>query len=169
MVLAFDDLTELLKAQRLAAWREVAQRIAHEIKNPLTPIQLSAQRIRRAFLRDDPDFEKVLGECTSAIVNEVDALKNLVDEFAQFARLPAETVYLECRTVQDVWQAIKRLSGSPVPAWMFVDPEGNTILMRRGSRTRVDLFVTYDLYVAGGAYRRMTFEQFLERRGMRED
>lgn len=66
-------------------------------------------------------------------------------------------------------EAIKRLQGSPVPAWMFVDPEGNTILMRRGSRTRTDLFMTYDLYVAGGAYRRMTFEQFLERRGLRED
>jgi two-component system nitrogen regulation sensor histidine kinase NtrY len=78
-----------MRAQKVAAWGEVARKLAHEIKNPLTPIQLSAQRIRRAFLRDDPDFEKVLGECTSAIVNEVDALKNLVDEFAQFARLPA--------------------------------------------------------------------------------
>ena len=66
-------------------------------------------------------------------------------------------------------EAIRRLQGSPVPAWMFVDPQGNTILTRRGSRTRADLFMTYDLYVAGGAYRRMTFEQFLERRGLRED
>jgi two-component system nitrogen regulation sensor histidine kinase NtrY len=78
-----------MRAQKVAAWGEVAKKLAHEIKNPLTPIQLSAQRIRRAFLRADPDFEKVLGECTTAIVNEVDALKNLVDEFAQFARLPA--------------------------------------------------------------------------------
>ncbi len=88
-VAVIDDLTPLMRAQKVAAWGEVARKLAHEIKNPLTPIQLSAQRIRRAFLRDDPDFEKVLGECTSAIVNEVDALKNLVDEFAQFARLPA--------------------------------------------------------------------------------
>ena len=66
-------------------------------------------------------------------------------------------------------EAIKRLRGSPVPAWMFVDPQGNTILMRRGSRTRADSFMTYDLYVAGGAYKRMTFEEFLTRRGLSED
>ena len=88
-VAVIDDLTPLMRAQKVAAWGEVARKLAHEIKNPLTPIQLSAQRIRRAFLREDPDFEKVLGECTKAIVTEVDALKNLVDEFAQFARLPA--------------------------------------------------------------------------------
>jgi two-component system nitrogen regulation sensor histidine kinase NtrY len=88
-VAVIDDLTPLMRAPKVAAWGEVARKLAHEIKNPLTPIQLSAQRIRRAFLREDPDFEKVLGECTNAIVNEVDALKNLVDEFAQFARLPA--------------------------------------------------------------------------------
>jgi len=88
-VAVIDDLTPLMRAQKIAAWGEVARKLAHEIKNPLTPIQLSAQRVRKAYLRADPDFEKVLGECTTAIVNEVDALKNLVDEFAQFARLPA--------------------------------------------------------------------------------
>jgi two-component system, NtrC family, nitrogen regulation sensor histidine kinase NtrY len=88
-VAVLDDLTPLMRAQKVAAWGDVAKKLAHEIKNPLTPIQLSAQRIRRAYLRADPDFEKVLGECTTAIVTEVDALKNLVDEFAQFARLPA--------------------------------------------------------------------------------
>ena len=88
-VAVLDDLTPLMRAQKVAAWGEVARKLAHEIKNPLTPIQLSAQRVRRAYLRADPDFEKVLGECTTAIVAEVDALKNLVDEFAQFARLPA--------------------------------------------------------------------------------
>lgn len=88
-VAVIDDLTPLMRAQKVAAWGEVAKKLAHEIKNPLTPIQLSAQRVRRAYLRADPDFEKVLGECTNAIVSEVDALKNLVDEFAQFARLPA--------------------------------------------------------------------------------
>jgi two-component system nitrogen regulation sensor histidine kinase NtrY len=88
-VVTFDDITELQAAQRKAAWADVARRIAHEIKNPLTPIQLSAQRVRKAYLKGAPDFEKVLQECTGAIVQEVDALKNLVDEFAQFARLPA--------------------------------------------------------------------------------
>jgi two-component system nitrogen regulation sensor histidine kinase NtrY len=89
VVVVLDDLTPLMRAQKVAAWGEVARKLAHEIKNPLTPIQLSAQRIRKAYLKGAPDFEKVLTECTNAIVMEVDALKNLVDEFAQFARLPA--------------------------------------------------------------------------------
>jgi len=84
-----DDLTSLMRAQKVAAWGEVARKLAHEIKNPLTPIQLSAQRVRKAWLKSDPEFEKVVTECTRAIVDEVEALKNLVDEFAQFARLPA--------------------------------------------------------------------------------
>jgi two-component system nitrogen regulation sensor histidine kinase NtrY len=88
-VIILDDLTPLMRAQKVAAWGEVARKLAHEIKNPLTPIQLSAQRIRKAYLKSSPDFERVMGECTNAIVQEVDALKNLVDEFAQFARLPA--------------------------------------------------------------------------------
>jgi two-component system nitrogen regulation sensor histidine kinase NtrY len=90
MVLAFDDLTELLKAQRLAAWREVAQRIAHEIKNPLTPIQLSAQRLRRRLSGDrNAEEKKLLEEATATIIQEVDGLKQLVDEFSRFARMPA--------------------------------------------------------------------------------
>jgi two-component system nitrogen regulation sensor histidine kinase NtrY len=93
MVLAFEDLTELLKAQRLAAWREVAQRIAHEIKNPLTPIQLSAQRLRRRLSGERSEEEKrLLEEATSTIIQEVDGLKQLVDEFSRFARMPALTL-----------------------------------------------------------------------------
>jgi two-component system nitrogen regulation sensor histidine kinase NtrY len=93
MVLAFDDLTELLKAQRLAAWREVAQRIAHEIKNPLTPIQLSAQRLRRRLGGDrSPEEKRLLEEATGTIIQEVDGLKHLVDEFSRFARMPAITL-----------------------------------------------------------------------------
>jgi two-component system nitrogen regulation sensor histidine kinase NtrY len=88
-VLVFDDLTELLKAQRLAAWREVAQRIAHEIKNPLTPIQLSAQRLRRRLRDKVADERKLLDECTDTIIQEVDGLRQLVDEFSRFARMPA--------------------------------------------------------------------------------
>src|SRR5438477_2902459 len=88
-VLVFDDLTELLKAQRLAAWREVAQRIAHEIKNPLTPIQLSAQRLRRRVTGHDADEQKLVHECTETIIQEVDGLRRLVDEFSRFARMPA--------------------------------------------------------------------------------
>jgi two-component system nitrogen regulation sensor histidine kinase NtrY len=88
-VVVLDDLTPLMRAQKVAAWGEVARKLAHEIKNPLTPIQLSAQRIRKAYVKSSPDFERIVTECSDAIVTEVDALKDLVDEFAQFARLPA--------------------------------------------------------------------------------
>jgi two-component system nitrogen regulation sensor histidine kinase NtrY len=88
LVLVFEDLTELERAQRLAAWREVARRIAHEVKNPLTPIKLAAQRLQRRFTgrlgEDDPIFD----ECTQVIINQADEIKNLVNEFSQFARLP---------------------------------------------------------------------------------
>ena len=87
-VVVFDDLTELLKAQRLAAWREVAQRIAHEIKNPLTPIQLSAQRLRRRLARVGGEDAQLVAECTQIIIKEVEGLKRLVDEFSRFARMP---------------------------------------------------------------------------------
>src|SRR5947207_2002910 len=88
-VVVFEDLTELLKAQRVAAWREVAQRIAHEIKNPLTPIQLSAQRLRRRLARDTREDAQLVAECTGTIIQEVDGLRRLVDEFSRFARMPA--------------------------------------------------------------------------------
>ncbi len=86
-VMVFDDLTELEKAQRIAAWREVAKRIAHEVKNPLTPISLSAQRLKRKYqgIIDDPVFE----ECTRTIIDHTDMIRNLVNEFSSFARFPA--------------------------------------------------------------------------------
>jgi two-component system nitrogen regulation sensor histidine kinase NtrY len=88
IVVVFDDLTELERAQRMAAWREVARRIAHEIKNPLTPIQLSAQRLRRKYLQRFAEDGKVFDECTRTIINQVDELKHLVNEFSNFARMP---------------------------------------------------------------------------------
>jgi two-component system, NtrC family, nitrogen regulation sensor histidine kinase NtrY len=88
MVLVFEDMTELYRAQRLAAWREVAKRIAHEVKNPLTPIQLSAQRLWRRYGEKLGDDSQVLRECTQMIVQQVEDLKNLVNEFSRFARLP---------------------------------------------------------------------------------
>ncbi len=88
-VVVFDDLTQLMKAQRMAAWREVARRIAHEIKNPLTPIKLSAQRLRKRYLSRFGEDEKVFDECTGMIIKSVDELKTLVDEFSSFARMPA--------------------------------------------------------------------------------
>jgi two-component system nitrogen regulation sensor histidine kinase NtrY len=90
-VLVLDDLTQMVKGQRMAAWREVARRIAHEIKNPLTPIQLSAQRLRKRYLDRFSGEEdgKVFDECTSMISKAVDELKVLVNEFSNFARMPA--------------------------------------------------------------------------------
>ncbi|MDL2328124.1 HAMP domain-containing protein [Desulfosarcina sp. OttesenSCG-928-A07] len=85
-VMVFDDLTEQEKAQRMAAWREVARRIAHEVKNPLTPISLSAQRLKRrySYQINDPVFD----ECTRMIIDHVDLIRNLVNEFSTFARFP---------------------------------------------------------------------------------
>ena len=88
-VLVFDDVTPLVRTQRVAAWRDVARRLAHEIKNPLTPIQLSAERMNRHFAGAPDATRALVEECTSAIVAEVESLKALVDEFAQFARMPA--------------------------------------------------------------------------------
>jgi two-component system nitrogen regulation sensor histidine kinase NtrY len=85
-LMVFNDLTDLEKAQRMLAWREVARRIAHEVKNPLTPIALSAQRLKRKYAKDihDPVFD----ECTDMIINHVELIRNLVNEFAAFARFP---------------------------------------------------------------------------------
>ncbi len=86
IVMVFDDLTELEKAQRMAAWREVARRIAHEVKNPLTPISLSAQRLKRKY--SDQIKQPVFDECTQTITDHVELIRNLVDEFSLFARFP---------------------------------------------------------------------------------
>ncbi len=87
-VLVFDNLTQLEKMQRMAAWREVARRIAHEIKNPLTPIQLSAQRLRRRYPEILEEDNSIFDQCTGTIIKQVDELKQLVSEFSQFARMP---------------------------------------------------------------------------------
>ncbi|MDH3646526.1 MAG: ATP-binding protein [Gammaproteobacteria bacterium] len=89
-VVVFDDVTELLQAQRDAAWGEVARRLAHEIKNPLTPIQLSAERMRRRYLDTMNDTDaKVLDRATHTIVQQVEAMKAMVDAFSEYARAPA--------------------------------------------------------------------------------
>ena len=97
-VVVFDDLTEAEKAQRMAAWREVARRIAHEVKNPLTPIKLSAQRLQRKYGQNVQGDNGVFSECTQTIIDQVDQIRNLVNEFSSFARLPAinlENCYLQ--------------------------------------------------------------------------
>ena len=89
LVIVFDDVTALLSAQRSAAWGEVARRLAHEIKNPLTPIQLSAEQLRRALLRGlDTEHARILERATHTIVQQVDAIKQMVDAFSEYARAP---------------------------------------------------------------------------------
>ena len=89
VVMVFDDVTPLFRAQRVAAWRDVARRLAHEIKNPLTPIHLCAERLRRNLSGAPAPARALVDECTTTIVGEVEALKGLVDEFSHFARLPS--------------------------------------------------------------------------------
>jgi two-component system nitrogen regulation sensor histidine kinase NtrY len=87
-VLTFDDITELQSAQRRAAWANVARRIAHEIKNPLTPIQLSAERLKRKYLKQIENDPETFSLCTDTIVRQVDDMRQMVDEFSSFARMP---------------------------------------------------------------------------------
>jgi len=89
IVAVFEDLTQLQKTERIAAWREAAKRIAHEIKNPLTPLKLSAERLQRKYGdKIEGETDSVFHECTKTIINQVEILKNLVNEFSQFARMP---------------------------------------------------------------------------------
>ncbi len=133
LVLVFDDVTPLIRAQKVAAWREVARRLAHEIKNPLTPIQLCAERLRRHFAGAPAQTQHLVDECTTTIVGEVESLKALVDEFSQFARMPApraaqtdlhqlllEALALYNGIFTDV--EIRRHFDGPLPA-VSVDPE----------------------------------------------
>jgi two-component system nitrogen regulation sensor histidine kinase NtrY len=91
-VVTFDDVTDLMSAQRMAAWGDVARRIAHEIKNPLTPIQLSAERLRRRYLKQIKDDPETFATCTDTIIRQVGDIGRMVDEFSSFARMPRPTV-----------------------------------------------------------------------------
>jgi|SRR5579885_1129797 two-component system nitrogen regulation sensor histidine kinase NtrY len=126
-VVTFDDITELLSAQRKAAWADIARRIAHEIKNPLTPIQLSAERLRRRYLKEikrDPETFRI---CTDTIIRHVEDIGRMVDEFSSFARMPApvlkpedlvpivaQAVFLQ-RTAHPEIAFEARMPGHPVP------------------------------------------------------
>jgi len=88
MVIVFEDLSQIRKAERTAAWREIARRMAHEIKNPLTPVQLSAQRLQKKYGDSLDDGDTVFRECTRTIIDQVEVLKNLVNTFSRYAKLP---------------------------------------------------------------------------------
>lgn len=92
LVLTIDDITDLVTAQRTSAWADVARRIAHEIKNPLTPIQLSAERIQRKYGKVITEDRDIFDQCTATIVRQVDDIKRMVDEFSSFARMPKPTI-----------------------------------------------------------------------------
>ena len=94
-VVTFDDVTELLTAQRNAAWADIARRIAHEIKNPLTPIQLSAERLRRKYMAEIATDPEVFRQCTETIIRQVGDIGRLIDEFSSFARMPAPVFHEE--------------------------------------------------------------------------
>jgi two-component system nitrogen regulation sensor histidine kinase NtrY len=94
-VVTFDDVTDLMSAQRMAAWGDVARRIAHEIKNPLTPIQLSAERLKRRYLKQIKDDPETFSICTDTIIRQVGDIGRMVDEFSSFARMPRPTVKAE--------------------------------------------------------------------------
>jgi len=107
LVIVFEDMSEIEKAQRMAAWREVARRIAHEVKNPLTPIQLSAQRLKKKYghIIGNED-SKVFEECTDMIIDQAEGLKRLVNEFSSYARMPVSNPRPE-----DIGQIIKEAIG----------------------------------------------------------
>jgi two-component system, NtrC family, nitrogen regulation sensor histidine kinase NtrY len=94
-VITLDDITELVTAQRSTAWADIARRIAHEIKNPLTPIQLSAERLKRKYGKTITEDRAVFEQCTDTIVRQVDDIKRMVDEFSRFARMPKPTIAAE--------------------------------------------------------------------------
>ena len=102
VVVTFDDITELVSAQRTSAWADVARRIAHEIKNPLTPIQLSAERIRRKYGKVIVEDKEIFEKCTDTIIRQVGDVSRMVDEFSSFARMPKAEM-----EVQDLRDAIK--------------------------------------------------------------
>ncbi|MBU2262512.1 MAG: HAMP domain-containing protein [Proteobacteria bacterium] len=133
MVVVFEDLTQLQRAERAAVWREVARRMAHEIKNPLTPVQLSAQRLQRKYGDRLGEDGGVFQECTKTIIDQVDVLKNLVNEFSRYARLPVtslarndlnEVIRDPVTLFQDAHKeiAFDFRRGADIPPLMF-DPE----------------------------------------------
>jgi two-component system nitrogen regulation sensor histidine kinase NtrY len=129
VLIMMEDLTDLQRAQRAAAWREVARRIAHEIKNPLTPIQLSAQRLKKKFMAGSADLAKILPEATDSIEREVAGLKHLVNEFSRFARMPeVVTQPVDVRELVDSVLALyKAVAGVE---WLLdADPDVGTVAL----------------------------------------
>ena len=124
LVIVFDDITDLLQAQRSAAWGEVARRLAHEIKNPLTPIQLSAERLRRKYLHSLPEKDAaVLDRATHTIVQQVETMKELVKAFSEYARMPAlELEGLNLNRLIEEVRELYRGTGAQLQFELDLDP-----------------------------------------------
>lgn len=135
-VVTFDDVSELVSAQRKAAWADVARRIAHEIKNPLTPIQLSAERLRRKYMGEVTSDPEIFQTCTDTIIRHVEDIGRMVDEFSAFARMPVpvikeqelrdlcrQTVFLQSSTRSDI-----RYEQNLPPDKLFVDCDGRQMV-----------------------------------------
>lgn len=134
LIVVIDNLTQLIKAQKIAAWKEVAQRVAHEIKNPLTPIQLSAERIIKNLHKSGKDGDKIITEGAQTIVQEARTIKSLIDEFSSFARMPS--IQLKSVNIHElINQTLSLFKGiysevefeknfsQEIPALIKVDPE----------------------------------------------
>jgi len=164
MIVVLDNLTQLIKAQKIAAWKEVAQRVAHEIKNPLTPIQLSAERIIKNLDRDDQKNQDVLREGANTIVQEAKTIKSLVDEFSNFARMP--TINLKSADIHEIIEQtislfinvfksieFETFYSSDVPTPIRVDPDqmkrvfGNIFdnaIDAMGEKGKIKIYSTYN-------------------------
>jgi two-component system nitrogen regulation sensor histidine kinase NtrY len=121
-VVTLDDITELVVAQRTSAWADVARRIAHEIKNPLTPIQLSAERIRRKYGKVIGDDRDVFDQCTDTIVRQVDDIKRMVDEFSSFARMPKPAIERDDLSAMVKQVVFLMRVGNPEIEFQFEEP-----------------------------------------------
>jgi two-component system nitrogen regulation sensor histidine kinase NtrY len=130
-IVTFDDVTELLSAQRKAAWADVARRIAHEIKNPLTPIQLSAERLKRRFAKEITSDPESFTQCADTIVRHVGDIGRMVDEFSTFARMPAPQMRAESLEVIAREAMVLQRVAHPSVKWEVVIDEPLTAICDR--------------------------------------
>jgi two-component system nitrogen regulation sensor histidine kinase NtrY len=132
LVLTFDDITRLVTAQRSAAWRDVARRIAHEIKNPLTPIQLSAERLQRKYRKEISSDPETFDRCTDTIVRQVGDIRQMVDEFSAFARMPAPRFERENANELLRQAVFAQRVADPDTVIELVEPDGEATLICDG-------------------------------------
>ena len=133
-VVTFDDVTDLVRAQRVVAYTDVARRVAHEIKNPLTPIQLAAERLRRKFADDVDDAEQVFDTCVDTIVRQVKAIRGMVDEFSDYARLPMPEFADEDLAVLVAEAVALQCMAHPEITFNTAVPDGDVIIHCDGSQ-----------------------------------